>query len=379
MSTFDKKQNEEGTSPERKIVQWLNEMIEGSSIDNQLLYIEDNQLEVEPHVMQMKNGVAQVAFVLRHPIFQEEIVESVAGVGPTSDEAFKSAAIQFVDSAFNVIQNALNEKDGQEVIVKVGKEENSFKLYQSKIKQQGHKKQEGTIDYWGLLGEELIKRLGHKRIYFIKFYLSKVGEAVNCECRVNGMVYPIFSRILKRVASSWDVEGKAYTEKQYFVLVQDEHTYKPYPLTKKEVDQFVLSSLMLYRQCDSQEAYDQLKDQISQLCPLPSLAEELFNFVPEVFTEVIFNEAIYLDSVILVKGEEELHISKHQLTAYDWIHTAIEKTIRAGYYEKEQVDRIISCSASLKCINEAIKAGSQLENLYTSGIAIPINETYEIL
>ena len=381
MSIYDSKQNrtEEGISPEGKVVQLLSEMIDHSKNMGKSLYIEDSQLEIEPHIMQIKNGIAQVAFVLKHPLFQEEIVESVVGVGPTSDESIKGAAVEFVASAFTVIEHALKEESGQKISVKLPYYQNQFNLYQSKVKVQGSKKQKKDIDYWLLLGEEIIKQLGNKRVYFIKIYAAKTGDTVNCECRVNGMVYPSFTNMLKEIAKQWDIETSIYSEKQFFILVQEESTYKPYPLSKKEVEQLVLSSLLLYRECNSQEAYDSLEEKMHKICPVSSLATELFAFVPEIFTEVIFSEVNYLDKVVLIKGEEEIEISKHQLTAYDWIHAIVERTIRAGYYEKEQVDRIISCSASLNCINQALKDGSKLENLYTGGIAIPVRGDYEIL
>lgn len=381
MNIFDNKQQDTKVvrTPEGKVIQWLSEMIDGSRVEGQSLYIEEDHLEIEPHIMQIKNGVAQIAFILKHPLFQEDMIESVVGAGPTSDEAIKVAAIQFVSSVLEVLQKALKAVEGQEVIVKLPEQENQFKLYKSSVKVQGNKKSREAIDYWNLLGEELVKRLGNKRVYFIKMYASKAAEKVHCECRVNGMVYPLFTRILERIARSWEIETEHYAEKQFFVLIQDESTYKPYPLSKKEVEQFVLSSLLLYRQCSSQEAYDEISKKILKACPNPSLAQELLAFIPEVFAEVIFSEAIYLDSAIFIRDGKEIEISKHQLTAYDWIHSIIERTIRAGYYEKEQVDCIISCSASLNCIQQAMKEGSKLENLCTSGIAIPVDETYEIL
>ena len=374
MSIFDKP-----TSPESKIIQFLHEMIEESVIKEDELYIEDIDLTIKTQLAQLKNGIAQVVFILKHELFQEEIVETIAGGGPTSDEAMKSAAIGFVDSAFSVIQEAIKSEKGHAVIVKIAEKENHFKLYQGQVKVQGSKKQDIPMDYWALLGDEMIKRIGNKRVYFIKVYVAKTDSEIMCECRINGVVYPYLTGMLKQVASEWEIETKLYAEKQCFVLIQDESTYKPYPLTKKEVDQLVLSSLLLYRQCNNQADYDSLKEKIIKMCNLPSLAEELFSLIPEMFTEVIFNEVTYFDNIVLDKAGESIALSKHQLTAYDWIYSMVERTIRAGYFEKEQVDRIISCSASLNCINQALRDGSKLENLCTGGIAIPVDEDYEIL
>lgn len=374
MSIFDKP-----TSPEEKMIQFLHEMIQESVVEEKELYIKEIDLAIEPHLVQLKNGVAQVVFILKHELFQEDITETVAGVGPTSDEAIKSATIQFVTSIFEVMQQALREENGKSITVKVYKKENIFQLYQGEVKVRGNKQQNISMDYWTILGEELLKRLGNKRIYVIKIYLAKNDQEIMCECRVNGVVYSFLTDTLKQVAQGWEVEGKFYAEKQCFVLIQDESTYRAYPLTKKEVEQLVLSSLLLYRQCNNQEDYDTLQEKITKTCSVPSLAEELFSLIPEIFTEVIFNEATYYDTIVLSKGTEDIAISKHQLTVYDWIYSIVERTIRAGYFEKEQVDRIISCSASLNCINQALKDGCKLENLCTGGVAIPVTEDYVIL
>lgn len=374
MSSFDKP-----TSPEEKMIQFLHEMIEESTIEEKKLYIKDINLTIESRLMQIKNGVAQVIFILNHELFQEEITEIVAGVGPTSEEAMKSAAIQFVMTVYTLVEQALKEKDGQAVVVSLPNRENHFNLYRGEVRTQGSKKESIPIDYWALLGRELIKRLGNKRTYIIKVYIAKTDKEVMCECRVNGVVYSFLTEVLKHVANLWEVEGKIYSEKQCFILVQDESTYKPYPLSKKEVEQLVLGSLLLYRQCDNQESYDGLKEKILKVCELPSLAEELFSFIPEIFTEIIFNEATFYDMVVLSKESEALTISKHQLTAYDWMYSMAERTIRAGYFEKEQVDRIIACSASFNCINQALQDGKKLEDLMASGVAIPVTEDYEIL
>ena len=70
---------------------------------------------------------------------------------------------------------------------------------------------------------------------------------------------------------------------------------------------------------------------------------------------------------------------RHQLTSYDWIYNVVDRTIRAGYFEKSQVDPIIRCSASLNSINDALSQGGQMKNLNMLGIAVPVSKDYEVL
>lgn len=364
---------------EEKILMALHKVLPASVITHEGVYIEEIDLNIDTRMPHVNGAVVQLVFVLKHKIFQEELIESVAGIGATFDEAIEQGVAYFIESALDSIIKALKNEGGEGVEARLLNTPHTFKLYKSNIIRQGNKKAGESIDFWQLLGENIIRRIGNKRIYFVKVYAAKTANSVSCECRVNGLVYPNLTKELNEVAMGWEADQGIYSEKQFFVLVQDEATYVPYSLTKKEVDSYTLSALLLYRECHSEEAYKKLFDKIFKACPNKSLATELYHFIPEIFTEIIFCDVHYSDEIVLIKGEERQNLFRHQLTTYDWIYNVVDRTIRAGYFEKSQVDPIIRCSASLNSINDALSKGSKIESLSMLGIAVPVDVDYEVL
>jgi len=364
---------------EEKVLIALCKAIPESRVTHEGVHIETLNLTIDTRMPHVNGAVVQLMFVLKHKMFQEELLESVAGVGGTFDEAIEEGIKNFVESALDGIIKALKNEDGVGVATNLLDNTHTFKLYKSNIVRQGYKVAGESVDFWQLLGEDILRCIGNKKIYCIKVYVAKTANTVSCECRVNGIAYPNLTRKLNEVASSWEIEETIYSKKQFFVLIQDEETYVPYPLTQKEVDAYTLNALLLYRECNSEAAYRGLFDKILEICPNKSLAAELYSFIPEIFTEIIFSDVHYSDEILLIKGEERHHIFKHQLTSYDWIYNVVDRTIRAGYFEKSQVDPIIRCSASLNSINDALSKGSQMANLSMLGIAVPVPIDYEIL
>ena len=364
---------------EEKILMALHKALPVSTITHEGVYIEEIDLKIDTHVPHVNGAVVQLVFVLKHKIFQEELIESVVGMGATFDEAIEQGVAYFIESALDSIIKALKNEGGEEVEARLLDTPHTFKLYKSNIIKQGNKVAGESIDFWQLLGENVTRRIGNKKIYFVKVYAAKTANSVSCECRVNGLIYPNLTKELNEVAIGWEVGQGIYSEKQFFVLVQDEATYVPYSLTKKEVDSYTLSALLLYRECHSEEAYKKLFDKIFKACPNKSLATDLYNFIPEIFTEIIFSDVHYSDEIVFIKGEERQNLFRHQLTTYDWIYNVVDRTIRAGYFEKSQVDPIIRCSASLNSINDALSKGSEIENLSMLGIAVPVDTDYEAL
>lgn len=364
---------------EEKVLTALHKVLPESRVTHKGVYIEALDLTIDTRMPHVNGAVVQLVFVLKHKMFQEELMETVAGVGSTFGEAVEEGVKNFVESALEGMIKALKNEGGKEVTANILDRPHRFKCYQSHVVQQGCKVSGESVDFWQLLGEDIVRRIGNKKVYFVKVYAAKTATTVNCECRVNGMVYANLTKKLNEVVGSWEIDGAIYSERQSFILIQDEGTYVPYPLTKKEVESYTLNTLLLYRACQSETEYRELLNKILEVCPNQSLAIELYSFIPEIFTEIIFSDVNYSDEILLIKDEERYHMFRHQLTSYDWIYSVVDRTIRAGYFEKSQVDPIIRCSASLNSINDALSQGGQMKNLNMLGIAVPVSKDYEVL
>lgn len=387
MSIFNKQsgkeeielQEDDRDFKELKVLEMLHKTISGSTLTRQGVCIEELNLIIDTRTPHVNGAVVQLMFILKHKMFEEEFIESVVGVGPTFENAIEEGIKNFSISVLDGVIKALRNEKGERIKVNILDKTHSFTCYKSMKIQQGSILAGESIDFWDLLKEDIVTRMGNKKVYLVKVYAAKSGDTISCECRINGMLYPNFTKKLDDRVTQWRIKDTMYSERQFFVLIQDEMSYIPYPLTKKEVESYTLNALLLYRECISEDDYKELFDRILEVCPNKSLATELYSLIPEIITEIIFSDVNYSDELLLVRGEERHHLFRHQLTSYDWIYNVVERTIRAGYFEKSQIDPIIRCSTSLNSIQEALNKGSQMKSISMLGIGIPVPLEYEVL
>ncbi|WP_315076718.1 DUF6348 family protein [uncultured Clostridium sp.] len=363
---------------DQKVIRVLNNVIKDSEIKNENLYIKGIDLTIEAHVSQINKGFIQVIFVLKHKIFDEDLLECVAGVGSNINAAIKHAVSSFSLSSLCGITNALKNEDGHELNIKYYDKINEFTLYKSCLTAQGTRVDRKEIDYWELLGEEIKKRLGNKRVYYIKIYASKTGNSTNCECRINGIVNSSISEIINEHIRVWKIQESLYSEKQIFILIQEENTYVPYNFSKIHVSHIITRALDLYKECDSVEKYNNLYTQIFNFCADNSLTTELFCFIPEIFCEFIFPEVKYSDQIILLKGDEKINLFKEQIMSYNLIYDIVEKTIKSGCYENSEIMNIVFKSSLFNAINKALNNGSKMESLCMTSLAFNVRTDYKV-
>ncbi|NFQ09458.1 DUF6348 family protein [Clostridium sp. CMCC3677] len=363
---------------DQKVIRVLNNVIKGSEIKNENLYIKDIELRIEAHVSQINKGFIQVIFVLKHEIFDEDLLECVAGVGSNINSAIEHAVSSFSLSSLCGITHALRNEEGHKLKIKYYDKINEFTLYKSCLTAQGKKLEGKKIDYWELLGEEIKKRLGNKRVYYIKIYASKTGNSTNCECRINGTVNISISKIINEHIKVWKIEEALYSEKQIFVLIQGKNTYVPYNFTPIHISNITMKALDLYKQCDSAEKYNNLYTQIFNFCADNTLTTELFCFIPEIFCEFIFPEVKYSDEIILLKGNEKIQLFKEQIMSYNLIYDIIERTIKSGYYENSEIMNIVFKSSLFNAINKALNNGSKMESLCMTSLAFNVRADYRV-
>lgn len=364
---------------ELKVLEMLHKAISGSTLTREGVCIEALNLIIDTRIPHVNGAVVQLMFILKHEMFEEEFIECVVGAGPTFDCAIEEGIKNFIISVLDGVMKSLKNEAGKKIKVNVLDKLHNFTCYKSTKIQQGSKLSGESIDFWDLLEEDILRCIGNKRVYLIKVYAAKVGDTVSCECRVNGMLYPNLTKKLDDLVLHWIPDNAIYSERQFLVLVQEEMNYIPYPLTKKEVESYTLNALLLYRECHSEDDYKQLFNKILEVCPNKSLATELYSLIPEIVTEIIFSDVNYSDEILIARGGERYHLYRHQLTSYDWIYNVVDRTIRAGYFEKCQIDPIIRRSTSLNSIQEALNKGSQMKNISMLGIGIPVPLEYEVL
>ncbi|AOR23363.1 DUF6348 family protein [Clostridium taeniosporum] len=370
--------NNMNLSNDQKVIRALKNKVRDSEIKDENLYIKDIDLIIETHVSQINKDFIQVIFILKNKVFDEDLFECSGGIGSNLNDAIESAVDNFLLSSLSGITHALKNEKGDKFKIKYYDEINEFTLYKSCLVVQGDGECRKTIDYWDTLGEEIKKRLGNKRVYYVKVYVSKIGELINCECRINGKVNVSLSKIINKNINNWDIESTLYSEKQIFILIQTNNTYVPYSFNKMHVSNIIINALDLYKQCDSDEKYSNLYTEIFNFCVDNTLTTDLFYFIPEIFCEFMFPEVKYSDEIIILKGNEKVQLFKEQIMSYNFIHDIAEKTIKGGYFKNNEIMNIVFKSSLFNSINRALNSGSKMERICTEPLAFNVRDDYKI-
>ena len=361
---------------EQKIIKVLKNTTERSIIKDDALYIEDIKLKIEAHVQNVNEKVIQVVFVLSNEKFDEEFTEFVVGMGNTIDEMIQQAVATFSFSALCAITKALRDEEAIHIESPFYNITKKFKMYKSCISAQGEKISGDSMDFWDMLGEEIKKRLGNKRVYWIKIYVGKTRNSVNCECRINGIVNNEITKIIAEFAGKWEISTFLYSERQFFVLVQDESTYVPYKFSKEQINDFVDKTVESYGKCDTHENYENIIDDIDNITEDMNLTTELYLFLPEIFCEFVCHEVNFQDDFILLQGDKKITMYKDQITSYNWIYDKIGNKFGNNQLTQEQVRNIVTCSASLNVINNALNNGSKIGDLCMTSLAYNVGDSY---
>lgn len=365
---------------EEKVLHLLNERVENSVIKNNCsLFIEDIKLRIEVVIIKSTENTAHIVYVLNHSSFSEDLIETCAGIGATTDIALEQAVESFCFCALESITNALKDKSTENFECIFLNKINKFKVYKSCIAFQGELETENEAnDYLNIIRNHIKYRLGNKPVYWIKVYIAKVNDTINCECRINGIVSQSLSNLLMNVAETWNVRTSLYSEKQYFVFMQDKETFLPYKFTKHEVENYTLKTIELFKDCNSPEKYDVIYQQIMYFCQDSSLAFDLFSLIPELFFSFAFPEVMSSEEIILSRYGDSITLCKDQLSTYSWILDVVDDKFRIGNLTNQELTNIVSCSASFKAMNIALNNGSAIKDLILNPLILNIPIDYVI-
>lgn len=350
------------------VLEYLKDMIEGSEVKGENIFVSKYNLTIKSHVMKsQKYGeliMAEIIFLMSHEYFGEPFVESLAGVGKTIEEALNQGSLNFINGVFTGIINSLNGNATEEFRTSFFYLNKKWTLTRSFIQKTGKRLDKDELDLWEMLSEKIKIRLGNKKLYLIKVYGSKLknGEA-RCECVINGILNNEITRIIEDYVKSWTLESNFSSIKEFFIIKQSDDTYIEYPYKKEEIIDFSNRAITILAECNTQEKYESLDNDISSFTENIDLAYEIRSFIPEIFCELLFNEVGYSDKIILVRNNEKINGYKEQFTSYYWIYEAVINFYRAHKLTEKQLKTIVSLSASYNAISEAIKNGSKINEL----------------
>lgn len=372
---FKKKKNREEEFSSRTLdyntlaLQILSRLCQDGTLQDDAFVIDDEDIYVYADVISLDNNVAQVVFQMHHPWLEDPVIESVAASGDTREEALDLACENFYDHILSVFLMAIHHPNSYEQVEGFTTERHYFHVYRSKVNGLG--KREGIMegDFWDMLQDKIIARLGNKKAYWIKVFTSKNKNKVLCEVRINGKEASELSESLLAYAESWDCLGTYHTEKQCFLLIQDERSYEESDFAKDEIIEYTKKAIKLFEKCKSSEEHKKIRAQLIKQCKDDSLAYELFAFVPELYCTYAYAEVEFGDKLFLVQKDKKTRkLYQTQLQSFPYIEECIMDHLNNDDVSAETIQRVTAFSANARAIRKAVKEGDNLKDLLIPGI-----------
>ncbi len=370
--------DEQNSVYEKKILEILNDKVEDSILKDDSVHIPSVGLEIKVKFVQFNNNGVQAEFFMNHEMFIEQLREFVIGIDSNIQVALENAVNSFCRAALTGIINGLCDKGGQTIKYDFYGTKKQFKLYKGEKAGIGERTNFKDTDYWSIVKDEIIKRLGNKPVYWIKIYLCKVSSGVECECRINDVISDEITKLLNKVAEKWNITTQFCDEKQYFVLIQDKSTYVPYKFSKEQVMEYASKTADLYRDCDTDEKYENLFEDIYKICGDISLAIDLKNFVPEMMCQIAVTKAQYNEFFFMNDGgKDSIKVYRDSLTSYNWIFEELIIRLNEGSLSIDDVREVAGFSSLINCFSSAVENGSKIEDV-KAVCYYPISEDYII-
>ncbi|MBO5163647.1 MAG: hypothetical protein J6B75_04290 [Ruminococcus sp.] len=359
------------------------EKFPNSKIIGNSLYFSEYNLSVKAEIGEINNCngrcSVQIIFIMTHPYFDEELVESCAGIGSSRSEAVKMGTVNFCTSVLTFTLGALKCDGDHEISSDIMNSKAVFRVPCTLgVLCMGEKIIDNT-DLWELLKSDISSYLGRKKAYWVKLFAAWTGNELTCEARINGIVYPELTQKLSSLIPKPDHQINYGTCKQFVLLIQKDETYKPCPYTKDQVQKLTYNAIEKMFSINSQQKYEEVMSDIVSSCPVKSLGFELSAFIPEIYCQLLLNIKDG-DSITAYNAETKTTVSlkKSQLCSYAYIENAVYRYISEKSPSKEQNLRVLSISSRFNAVNEAVMNGSKIEDLSFTSLIYTVENDYEV-
>lgn len=371
-----KRKKKPNKSDDYMIIETLSNVVPNGEIVDGKLLIKDIDLWVSVDSAVDKGPFIQAQIIVHHDTFEENIFESLTGIGHSKEDKIEQLVSNFSFSSLCAITKALRDEEGEMIDITYYDRVNKFKLFKSCLSTQGDQQGYEVKDYWDMIGSEISKRIGNKKIYYIKIYASKSQSSIICECRINGIVNKEITSLLNDNASMWNTNDILYSEKQCFVLIHDNATYKPYKYSKQELKIITERAIIDYGKCDTYEKHRDYNEELYKSTKDLSLACELYLFIPEIVCELICHDATFVDSVVIFKNNSQITMYKEQITSYNTILECVYEMINTAKPDQKQIKHILLCSSSYKVIYNALQQGGKMNDFKMKPLEIDVPNKY---
>lgn len=359
------------------------EKFEGTRTADDKLYFDKYDLTIEFRTagerVGLRNSSVQLLFILTHPLFEETLVESCAGIGEDAESAAKNSAENFCDSVLKYVLESLDGKNTAKLVSEIDGEKHEFSL-PSEIGSYCTGDSITDGDLWSIVKDDIPNYIGKKRAYWIKLFVGAAKGEISCEVRINGTVMTELTAKVREEISKKNTNSENYnTHKQFVLLIQDESTYEPCPYTADDVKKWTNKAIELLRKVKSQKSYEKTAKEIIETSPDSSLGRELTMFVPEMMCGMVFGlrdgDGI---SAMNKNGKDRVDMKKSQLRSFGYIESAVYTYLMKNKPKKDDIMNIIAASSRFSALQKAIQDGAKPENIVFNEMIYLVTDDYKI-
>lgn len=335
------------------------------------LYFPNISLKLQVIVPETQEDSIKAFFVFTHPDFFEPMIDAINGYGNTISEQLKSIVYHVLYSVIPVILDSLSSTSKNTLSAFILEQEHIFEIHCGNLYLNGDIKNNRLPDFWTRYQNDIIKRLGTKNIYWIKFYADRRQLNTDCEVSINDEIILDLTSNLKQYLSSSDFDGIDVL-KQVIMLVQIPKTRISYPFTRIDITKFTSEAIHLF---ESGLEYDSIYDRLFSIIQDEHLALELFYLIPELYCGIIFPSVPCTEAFYLYDSDTHL-IYPSQLRSYQHIEKTIYEHIQEDKPSQEEIMNVIGVSSRLHAMNAALEKGSDLKDVTMASFAIPTSGFY---
>lgn len=379
--------------PLKRVIESIHECFEiTNEIRDGSIVIPDWEMTIKPQVEQFENNFAVIGFRIFSPDFDEPLYECCASTGKDGDTAIGSCVGSFLFAFMNGIAQMKNDENGKPLTSSFNGKTHTWKVYGSDLVGMGEnvnsdKADTVTLKYWDMLKDEIVKRLGNRKMCYVKIFAShavgKDDKQVIGEVRINDVPSRELSEVVKKHAEKWNVRQFA-SQKQFFFIKQENAQPCPYSgvngraLLKSRVK----TALEIFKESKADETLQGLREKLENSIGDVSLANECFSFLPEICAEHAFPQVQYPEIVqILIDGGKPETFYRNQLAEFYPIGEAMFELFSSGVFGEETNDiyrKLIARSATYSGISQHQNNGENLEDLATTALIFSFPSDFEI-
>ncbi len=365
-------------SLEERVLRHVAQLTPGAVLEGERLRFPDyGGLTMRVEFPDLDGPQFRMEAILEHPDFFGPLVESTAGVADSDEDKARYAARQIADSVLDALLPALRGEGEPVPPVELWGRTHRFKASVSGVLLTNAQEPLERRDLWSRMAQAVLGCLGSQKVYWVKLYMAHInGGDTSCEVRINGWIVPELTETMVQLAKSWPLEGAPVKmAKQYIVLVQDDATCPACPYTWGQAKDLTRQAIRLF---EGGTAYDSIPEELEKRAPNPSLAEDVFGFLPELMAQAVLPQ---------VKVTSRFSISRHgagqtsvwftQCRAWAPVYSAIMDHFHEDGPTKDQIMSIVGTSAMFHGLNNALNGGSKVEDLMMSR-AFTVSESYQL-